>query len=105
MSEDQPRIELKENGQLFELLCDSGAWKTVLTEIIVRVAHGELDVDHLTQPVVVYNPVTKPRARVVAPHGPVNLLGRGLMTALRTAGEPHGDGMNAERLSETGDIS
>lgn len=26
------------------------------------------------------------------------------MTALRTAREPHGDGMNAERLSETGEI-
>lgn len=41
---------------------------------------------------------------MVAPHGLVNLLGREFMTALRTAIEPHGDGMNAKRLSETGDI-
>lgn len=52
-SKDQPRTELKENGLLFELLCDSEAFQTVLTETIVRVAHGELDIDHLTEPVVV----------------------------------------------------
>lgn len=107
-------MQLKINGQEIEVLCDTGACRTVLIQeppntryskdtLLVKTASGHTKAQILTKPLFIRHPESSRECRnqcIVDPSCPVNLLGRDVMTKLNIGVVPTEKGMSAEVMLE-----
>lgn len=113
----KPTLTIYVNGKKLQVLCDTGACKTVLKAepprttfsrevVMVKTASGHVKTQPLTMPLTFLH---KPSQRscnmpcIIDPTCPVNLLGRDAMTKLGIGVIPTETGMTAEIMLVEGD--
>lgn len=109
-SEYKPMLLIHVNGQPIQMLCDTGACKTVLRQppknlqyskdtLVVKSATGHTTVQQLTAPLELMHTESGRRCFIKCiydPSCPVNLLGRDALTELKIGVVPEENGMIAE---------